>query len=341
MIAITGGGTGGHLSIVKALLESSYKKNIPCIYIGSENGQDKQWFLQENKFKYKYFLPSSSVMNKSLFNKLSSLNNIKNLSFKCKKILKEHDIKAVYSVGGYSASPASFASILSKIPLFIHEQNSKCGSLNFILKPFSKRFYSSFEKTFCSYPINEIFFKNSRTRNKLETIIFLGGSQGANFINNLALKLAPILKKNNINIIHQCGKKEFEICKEFYKKENIEVDLFDFSKDLHLKMQKADLAISRAGASTLFELCANNLPAIFIPYPYAFKNHQYYNAKFLANQNLAKIFTQKNDINENEFFKLIKEMKINYISRNLKNILEENGASFILEDSLKMINYPH
>ncbi len=74
-----------------------------------------------------------------------------------------------------------------------------------------------------------------------------------------------------------------------YQSLNIQADIFDFSLNLEEKMKNADLAISRAGASTLFELCANTLPTIFIPYPYAAKNHQYFNAKFLQDQALCQI----------------------------------------------------
>lgn len=54
-IALTGGGTGGHLAIVRCLLESAIKKNIECVYIGSQNGQDKAWFENEVRFKEKFF----------------------------------------------------------------------------------------------------------------------------------------------------------------------------------------------------------------------------------------------------------------------------------------------
>ncbi|WP_205569807.1 glycosyltransferase, partial [Klebsiella pneumoniae] len=107
-IALTGGGTGGHLAIVRCLLESAIKKNIECVYIGSQNGQDKAWFENEVRFKEKFFLSSKGVVNQSKLKKLKALKHILKLSFKCQKIFKEHSIKAVISVGGYSAASASF-----------------------------------------------------------------------------------------------------------------------------------------------------------------------------------------------------------------------------------------
>jgi len=148
--------------------------------------------------------------------------------------------------------------------LFIHEQNATIGSLNKLLKPFSKRFFNTFLYN-DPYPVEEVFFNTARIRKEIKTIIFLGGSQGASFINNLALNLAKDLNKKGIKIIHQTGKRDYKKVKEFYKKENIEVECFDFSLNLVEKLTEADIAISRAGASTLFELAANNLPAVFIP----------------------------------------------------------------------------
>ncbi|MBF7043497.1 undecaprenyldiphospho-muramoylpentapeptide beta-N-acetylglucosaminyltransferase [Campylobacter volucris] len=334
MIAITGGGTGGHLAIARCLMQSAKEQGIECIYIGSENGQDKLWFEQELTFKQRYFLSSSGVVNKKGLSKISSFVHIIKLALNVKKILKEHEIKAVFSVGGYSSAPASFAALMSNIPLFIHEQNLKMGSLNSLLKPFSKAFFTAFKDQikssntfFCPYPINELFIQKARTRKELKTIIFLGGSQGAKFINDLALKYALYFQKEHINIIHQCGKNDYLRCKKAYEDMKIKVDLFDFDKNLIEKITKADLAVSRSGASSLFELSANKLPCVFIPYPYAAKNHQYHNAMYLKEQNLCEIFSQDCD---EDFIDIIKKLSLEQISLNLGKLEQENGADFML-----------
>ncbi|MCX2682319.1 UDP-N-acetylglucosamine--N-acetylmuramyl-(pentapeptide) pyrophosphoryl-undecaprenol N-acetylglucosamine transferase [Campylobacter sp. MIT 21-1685] len=336
MIALTGGGTGGHLSIVRSLLLSALKRGLDCIYIGSENGQDRVWFENENNFKAKYFLNSKAVVNQNLLKKMSSFLSIVMLSRQVQKILLKHKIKAVFSVGGYSAAPASFAALMSGIPLFIHEQNSKSGSLNTLLKPFCKGFFSAFEKEYTPYPVSENFFQNARVRRELKRVIFLGGSAGANFINLLALQLAPMLDKQGIGIIHQCGKNDFELCQKTYEELDIEVDLFDFHHQLEEKMVLADLALSRAGASTLFELCANQLPCIFIPYPYAAKNHQFFNAKFLQERNLCCIFLQE-QAKCQDVFKAILNFNIQECSENLSQIVQKNGADILLEKTFQFL----
>lgn len=328
MIVLTGGGTGGHLCVVKSLLNAFKAQGEPCIFIGSKNGKDSLYFSNEEDFSEKYFLNTSAVVGKKPKDMLKSLSNIIKESFFSIKLLKEFDIKAVISVGGYSSAPASLASKLCFKPLFIHEQNARAGLLNTIFKPLSKGYFSSFEEIFCSYPVGEEFYKKARLRKELKSVIFLGGSNGASFINDLAMNMAIILKQNNIKIIHQSGEKDFEKCKAWYEKIGLEVDLFSFYPSLVDKMQKADLAVSRAGASTLFELAANALPAVFIPYPYAHKNHQYYNAKYLKDKGLCEIFMQDNII-ENDLFKYIFNMDIKKISEQLPGVNSFGGAEFL------------
>ena len=331
-IAITGGGTGGHLKIAKVIKNELNKKGIEPIYIGSITGQDRNWFANEDGFSAKYFLNSSGVVNKKGLNKIKSFTNIIKLSFEARDILKKYNITKVFSVGGFSAAPASFAAVISGRELYIHEQNAHIGSLNKLLKPFSKKFFNTFLYN-DPYPIDDIFFESARIRKKINTVIFLGGSQGASFINDLVLKLAPELQKRNINIIHQCGKRDYEKVKNFYETNNIQADFFDFDKNLVEKIKKADLAISRAGASTLFELTANQLPAIYIPYPYAAKDHQYHNAKFLADKNASFVFRQ-NEITPQKILEILNTDLEEY-SQNLAKINRKNGSKIIVDELLK------
>ena len=332
MIAITGGGTGGHLSIARALKEEFNKKDIEPIFIGSINGQDRAWFENEKGFSQKYFFNTKGVVNQNKIGKIISLSTIILYALKCFFIFKKHNIKKVVSVGGYSAAAASFGAIIFKKELYIHEQNAKTGSLNAKLKPYAKAFFSSYDENspIKDYPVREEFFKTRRVRESLDTIIFLGGSQGASFINNLAKSMAKPLKNKGINIIHQCGKKEYKELKKFYEKEGLEIELYDFTNDMPSLLKKADLAISRSGASTLWELCANALPAVFIPYPYAAGDHQYYNAKFLEDKNLTKIFKEK-EADPNTLLKYINTMELNKISKKLTKIIDKNGAKKIVE----------
>jgi len=340
-IVICGGGTGGHLAVAKALNEELVLRGCRTVFVGSSSGQDKMWFENDAAFSKKFFLPSSGVVNKKGLGKLFSLFNILKLAFKCRKIFKTYAVKAVVSVGGYSAAPAAFAAIISRTPLFIHEQNAVIGNLNKLLKPLAKGFFSSYFKPVFSYPVAERFFSATRLRSELKTVIFLGGSQGAAAINSLALKLAPVFKQKGVKIIHQCGKNSLESLQEEYKKLGLageELDLFEFDPKIELKMSRADLAISRAGAGTLWELTANALPSVFVPYPHAANNHQVFNAKFLVDQNLAKFCFQKgSEIDADEMLNLINEMDIAQISSKLSRQIDNGGARKIVDEILKDI----
>jgi len=332
-ILITGGGTGGHLKIAKVIKEELNKRGLKPIYIGSTSGADREWFENDTGFEKTYFLPSKGVVNKKGLGKITSFLHILKLSNIARKILKQHSVRAVFSVGGYSAAPASFAALTSSVPLYIHEQNAHIGSLNKLLKPFATRFFNTFLYG-DPYPVENAFFDTARIREELKTVIFLGGSQGALAINDLAVKLAPKLKEKNIQIIHQTGKKDFERIKNFYSENNIDADVFDFNPDLVQKISKADFAISRAGASTLFELAANQLPTLFIPYPYAAGDHQYCNAKFLADKNAGFVIRQDN-INLKKIESLIFNADLKSMSVNLRKINRKNAAAFIVDEILK------
>lgn len=307
-IVVTGGGTGGHLSVAKSFIEEFYKRGYKVIFIGSTKGADKQWFQDDPKLFKTYFMDTRGVVNQNLLGKFTSLYMIFKAVIKSIKIFKQNNVSKVISVGGFSAAPASFGAIISKKDFYIHEQNSVMGRLNKLTAKRAKEVFSSYSKNSKveDYPINEKFFEHSRIRDDIKTIIFLGGSQGASAINNFALKVASKLNDMNINIIHQTGKNDFENIKNEYKKLNIDADVFDFSTQLLEKMNKADFAVSRSGASTLWELVALGIPTLFIPYPYAAANHQYYNAVYLLENDLCYLKREK-ELNENDLYDILKE----------------------------------
>jgi len=334
-IVVTGGGTGGHLKVADAFIEELRNRDFNIIFIGSTKGQDKSWFENDNRLKEAIFLHTSGVVNQKGLNKLLSLTNILSKTFECLKIYRKYSVKKVISVGGFSAASASFAAILKRdCSFFIHEQNSKMGKLNELTSKFASAVYSSFLESskVKDYPVDLKFFENSRVRKEIKTIAFFGGSQGAVAINNFALKVVPKLNEIGIKIIHQTGANDFQRVKKFYKNKNINADVFDFTKDIVSKMKETDFCVSRAGASTLFELCANNLPTLFIPYKYAAKNHQYFNAKILFDKNLC--FLQNEDsLDENLFFEAL-NCDIEKISTSLKDIIKPNAIKFIVDDIL-------
>ena len=154
----------------------------------------------------------------------------------------------------------------------------------------------------------------------------------------MAINLAPYLKEKGIKIIHQCGKNALDELKKRYDElgfSEANLEIFDFSKEIEKKMSEADLAISRAGASSLWELCANALPSIFVPFPYAAGNHQFYNAKFLKDKGIAEICLQNGEnLDKDEVIKMIESFDLSKSSKALKDILLPNGAKEIMDKIL-------
>jgi len=329
-IVITGGGTGGHLKVAQVFMNEFYKRGYKAIYIGSKNGQDKQWFEQERKLQKALFLDSKGVVNKNFWGKIKALFQIVKLALYCNEIFDKLKVTKVISVGGYSAAPATFGAIMtSGCKLYIHEQNSRMGKLNALTSYFATEVFSSYDinSRVRDYPVDAKFFDEARIRKNVKTIIFLGGSQGAKSINNFALKVASQLTSMGISIIHQTGKEDFARVSQKYQTMDIQADVFDFCNNIEQKMAKADFAVSRSGASTLWELSANALPTLFIPYPYAAQNHQYYNAEFLVNKGLAFVKTES-ELTQDFFFDCLKK-DLAQMSKGL--------AESIMSDSIEVI----
>ncbi|MDE5592113.1 MAG: UDP-N-acetylglucosamine--N-acetylmuramyl-(pentapeptide) pyrophosphoryl-undecaprenol N-acetylglucosamine transferase, partial [Helicobacter sp.] len=252
----------------------------------------------------------------------------------------------------------SFGAIFLKIPLIIHEQNARIGRLNKLLRPYAKLFFSSYLKSSPNkfYPVRRAFFQKARIRKTIKNILFMGGSQGAKTINNFALSVAEGLKERGIIIYHQCGEidfkrecdqyqsmdlkvKCFRIFDDFLQddlKEKFDVFLFAFIHEIPEIFYRCDFAVSRSGASSLWELCANGLPALFVPYPYAASNHQFFNAKFLEDQNLGFLCEEK-DLYDEVLWNVLDlcQQRVEQMSENLQKYCQLDATAQILEIILK------
>ncbi len=328
-IIMTGGGTGGHLAIIKAVKE--HLQNEELVYIGSTKGQDKQWFEHDEDFAYKHFFETRGVVNQGALGKVKSLFMMAKATVKAISLIRKHKANVVFSVGGFSAAPMAFAAKLTRTPLIIHEQNAALGSLNKLLQNRATYFISSYleESPIKAYPIKEVFFKNAHVRSKVKTIIFLGGSQGAKAINTLALDIARKLQEKGIRIIHQAGANNIDEVKKAYADLGVEAEIFGFTTKLADYMNEADFAVARSGASTLWELSATAVPTLYIPYPYAASDHQYHNAQFLVEQNLAWLMREKEIENEKVLALLEEDMTIK--SQGLMDIVEKDGSRKIAQ----------
>ena len=337
-LCVTGGGTGGHLMIAEAIVEAGVKEGDSLIFIGSTYGQDQKYFKENSLFDKVYFLETTGVVNQKGFKKIVALFKIFKAFLKAREILKKHKIDALYSVGGFSAAPASFGAISLSIPFFIHEQNAVYGRLNKLLKPYAKTVVSAYDESspIKGYPVKDIFYEGARMRKELKTIIFLGGSHGAKAINDIALGVASKLQEMGIKIIHQAGESDLARVRRAYDELGVEVELYGFTKNLPELILRADFAVSRSGASTLWELTTNGCVAFYVPYPYAAGDHQYFNAKFIVDNDMGWCYREGEDL-QKRLIEVLKDANLMQKSKKLLSYSTKDVAKQMIDDLKKRL----
>ncbi len=333
-IVLTAGGTGGHIYPADALsceLEKrGYEVSLFTDYRGLNNYKGKLGEI-ENRAIY-----SGSVVGKSIGTKLVSLFKVCIGIIQAGWYLVQKRPDCVVGFGGYASFPTSVAAIILRIPLIIHEQNSVMSRTNRILARFATLVAQSFRQVknvpsntktiLTGMPIRESIanlYKNdyqARVDEDKLILLILGGSQGAKIFADIVPEaLAKLEKKKQEKLVvyQQCRKGEENIVASKYKDLACEIIIKSFFDNMSELYSKAGLIISRAGASSVYEIAAAGLPAILIPLPTAADNHQYYNAKDFVDEKASmilnqveltadKLTTSLNDFLENP--ELLKEM---------------------------------
>ncbi len=307
-VIMTGGGTGGHVNPAIAIA-NTIKRNDPdseILFVGTERGI-------ENKLTAAEGYPIRHVEIRG-FRRSLSLSNIKAayLAFvspiKAKKIVKEFKPDIVIGTGGYVCWPVLVAASKMGIPTAVHESNAYPGVAVRKLQPYVDRIWLNFEESskhlsasekiaHVGNPLRTSFGSVSReeAREKLGIegkydfyILSYGGSMGAEKVNDACLELMRDFGLKNERVLHQhaTGSIEWEAAKEKFKEFGLEnrenLMLSEYIYDMPLRMAAADIVISRAGAMTVSELAMMKKTSIMIPSPNVTNNHQYKNAKVIA-----------------------------------------------------------
>lgn len=293
-LIIAGGGSGGHFFPAIAIVNEIIKRNkgMEYMYIGTETGiEAKKWNLP---VEHRRLLNVRGLRNKTISEQLESIVFMMNAITESRNIINEFNPDAVLGVGGYASFPVVMAAVMMHIPTAIHEQNSIPGLANKILSRFVKKVFISFEFSsnylpqdkivLTGLPIRYLPYKHRHNYQGTKTILILGGSQGAHQINEMMISALKAIKdfKDTIRFIHQTGSVDRVRVEQAYKHYGFNAEVFEFIDDMEKVFEKAHLCISRAGASTLFELAAYGIPSILIPYPSATSDHQTVNADEIA-----------------------------------------------------------
>jgi UDP-N-acetylglucosamine--N-acetylmuramyl-(pentapeptide) pyrophosphoryl-undecaprenol N-acetylglucosamine transferase len=325
-IVIAGGGTGGHLYPGIAVADEFMRQNKQnrILFINTGNKIEKK-ILSNEPYKTAA-IESGKFLNQSISGKIKTLFTILFSVSKASKKLEKFKADAVIGVGGYAGVPVMIAAWLKKIPVFIQEQNSIPGISNKLFSLISKANFVSFETTklgpekrkiFSGNPIRKNIISSEKRSPDEKFIVFItGGSQGAGAINNAVIESIDFIEEiENIFFIHQTGEPQFSEINTIYKTRQISAHPAPFFSDIAEIYKKTDLVIARAGASTLAEISAAGIPAVFIPYPFATHNHQFHNC-IEFEKNKAAIVIEEKNLSGSSLGKTI-----NHLYKN-KNLLE-------------------
>ena len=355
-VLITGGGTGGHLFPAIALAEELVSRRewfdtVQVLFIGTRKGLEARILPTLN---YDYRL----IWIRGFQRGFSITAILRNLLFPLRLmisvlqsawIIGNFKPDLAIGTGGYTAGPPLFRARRRKIPFFIHEQNVFPGVTTRLLAGHAQRIYASFEAT--RQYIQEAIFYGTPLRRSLRrvpreqalaffdlnlempTILIFGGSQGSRAMNAFCREyIQTIIDETNCQCIWQTGQHDYEELRFEFSHEP-RLHLTPFIHDMGIAYSAADLAICRAGALTLAEICLYGLPSVLIPLPTAAGNHQEINARALEKQAASVVIPQSHLNRETSVKTIVTVMN----DETLRSGMAAQAAQLARPDSARLI----
>ena len=370
-ILFTGGGTGGHVFPIIAVarqLKKFYKDNsneneLEMFFLGSSGLSEK--VLEKEGITVKTILAGKL---RRYFSFKTFLDLIKVPFGFCKSLFYIYiwmpDV--IFSKGGYDSFPVVLVGWLYRIPILIHESDTIPGLANRLSSKFSKKIGVSFNFAEKYFPqkktalignpirkriVEKCILDNQEEKQKIKSdykiisqkpvILVLGGSQGAEKINNLILLTLPQLLEK-YEIIHQCGENNYE----YVKARSIQSDnyhLFPFFDEDQMSnvYSIADFIISRAGAGSICEIAICGKPSILIPLPKSARDHQRQNAMIYSQSGSGVVLEQLNltpNLLLNEISKILNNDELyKKMSNNAKNFSRPEAAEKVTKELIELV----
>jgi UDP-N-acetylglucosamine--N-acetylmuramyl-(pentapeptide) pyrophosphoryl-undecaprenol N-acetylglucosamine transferase len=349
-----GGGTGGHLFPAVAVAEQirEMKPDADILFIGTKNKIEGR-VVPKLGFKFK------SIWIKGFSRKI----NLENILFPLKLFVSliqsliiniSFKPKVAIGSGGYVAGPAIWAASVMGAKVILLEQNSYPGVTTRLLERFADEVHLSFDASkkylkrekvhrLTGNPVRKNLGRMEKTTAlkkfglscEKKTLLVLGGSLGAKTINEIMSENAKMLEEKDIQVIWQTGKNYFE---QFKRMNSVNVKVYDFIEDMNSAYSACDLVLARAGATTIAELLNLGIPAILVPSPNVAENHQYYNAKSLADKGAAILIEDKNL--KNDFKKYVSDIlhseeKLSALKSKALEMAKPDAAQIIAQSAIK------
>jgi UDP-N-acetylglucosamine--N-acetylmuramyl-(pentapeptide) pyrophosphoryl-undecaprenol N-acetylglucosamine transferase len=348
---ISGGGTGGHIfpavSIANALKELDPEAQI--LFVGALGRMEMERVPQAG---YEIVgLPVRGFNRAQPWKNVSVLIDLAKSIHQVKKVIRDFRPDVGVGVGGYASGAAMWAAAKMGIPILLQEQNGFAGVTNKLLKDKAakicvayegmERFFPAEKIILTGNPVRQNLLKGQRTMdNGQRNLLIIGGSLGARTINEAVIKGLPVMG-DGLRVVWQTGKTYYERCKAAWEAagqpKNIEVH--DFLGDMPDRYAQADLVISRAGASSISELCLLGKPAILVPSPNVAEDHQTHNALALVNKEAAVLVRDAEAADKliPTALELIKdEKRLQTLHTNILKLAQKDSAKRIAEEVMKL-----
>ena len=325
-VLLAGGGTAGHINPAISIADTIKSKEKDCefLFVGTKNGMESK-LVPNSGYEIEYIEVSGFKRSISVKNAVAVIKAAK-ACIKCRKIIKKFKPDVVIGTGGYVSGPLLYMASMLKIPTLIHEQNvfagmtSKmlCDKVDTVCISFEesrKRFAKAKNVVLTGNPIRQELFdlEYSQARQRLGIdekpfIVAFGGSLGATRLNKSMVSYIKNVVEGKCNILLATGEREYEtVVKSLKGTEKEGIKVVKYIYNMNEVMQAADLLVCRAGAITVSELNALGKPSVLIPSPNVTDNHQFFNAKALADKGAAVLIEEK-DLDENIFTSTLNNM---------------------------------
>lgn len=308
-VVIAGGGTGGHVFPGIAVAEALQRRwpQSRVLFVGTDRPLEVA-ALARAGFDHRV-LRVEGLKRRGRLRQIWALMRLPAGLMAAVGILRGFKPDVVIGVGGYAAGPVVLAAWLLRIPVALCEQNIVAGVTNRIAARFARRIYVAFAGTdfgrhgakvrLTGNPVRaSIVEAGRRRRQRLPDgrlhVLVLGGSQGAHKLNAAVVKALEFLEDPSAwRFVHQTGPADEASVREAYRRRCIEAEVAAFFDDPGACYAGADLAVCRAGATTVAELAAVGIPAVFVPFPFAADDHQARNVQALVEAGAAQVVAEK------------------------------------------------
>ena len=354
---LSGGGTGGHIYPAVAIA-NELKSRFPeaeFLFVGAKDKMEMQKVPQSG-YKIEGLWIAGLQRKLTLQNAMFPFKLISSL-WKSRKIIKGFKPDVVIGTGGFASGPLLQMANMLNIPTVIQEQNSYPGITNKLLSKKANKICVAYENLERFFPKEKMILTGNPVRQDLididgkraeaiqyfnldankKTLLVLGGSLGARRVNQLIEKELEKFIAQDVQVIWQCGKLYFEDYKKYNSKT---VQVLAFIDRMDLVYAAADIVISRAGASSVSELCIVGKPVIFIPSPNVAEDHQTKNAQAIVDKKGA-LMLKESELDSQfglVFEALLKDQgKQDQLSKYIKHLALPNATKQIVDEIVKLI----